>query len=98
MAMAWSGDTRCSKFNYHWGQKIKRKKKTMKKFYLEILNNKCQSCIRFCYILFVRRTFPVILQVKADFLESLNSAEKQVHDYQSRLEALNENFCKAGVS
>ncbi|RVW44358.1 Mitotic spindle checkpoint protein MAD1 [Vitis vinifera] len=34
-------------------------------------------------------------EVKAEFLESLNSAEKQVRDYQSRLEASNENFCKA---
>ena len=44
------------------------------------------------------RTFPVIWQVKAEALESLNSAEKQVRDYQSRLEALTENFCKAGAS
>ena len=49
-----------------------------------------------CYLC-VRRVFPVILQVKAEFLESLNSAEKQVCDYQSRLEASNENFCKAGA-
>ncbi|KAL6329237.1 hypothetical protein AAG906_014847 [Vitis piasezkii] len=40
-------------------------------------------------------TYQCRQMVKAEFLESLNSAEKQVRDYQSRLEASNENFCKA---
>nr|CAN80545.1 hypothetical protein VITISV_010896 [Vitis vinifera] len=40
-------------------------------------------------------TYQCRQMVKAEFLESLNSAEKQVCDYQSRLEASNENFCKA---
>lgn len=98
VAMAWSGDTRYSKINYHQGQKKKRKKKLFKKLYLEILNNKCTHASDFvtCYLC-VKRAFPVIFQVKAEFLESLNSAEKQVRDYQSRLEALNENFCRAGA-
>ncbi len=37
-----------------------------------------------------------ILQVKSDFLDALSNAEKQVCDYKSKLETLNENFCKAG--
>lgn len=34
--------------------------------------------------------------MKSDFLDALTNAEKQVRDYQSKLEELNENFSKAG--
>lgn len=40
-------------------------------------------------------TYQCRQMVKADFLESLSSAEKQVCDYQSKLEALNETLSKA---
>ncbi|KAK9286475.1 hypothetical protein L1049_014872 [Liquidambar formosana] len=33
-------------------------------------------------------------KVKSEFLDALDSAEKQVCDYQSKLESLNDNFCK----
>ncbi|KAL6558940.1 hypothetical protein OROMI_019290 [Orobanche minor] len=33
--------------------------------------------------------------VKSEFFDALSSAEKQVHDYQSKFEALNEDFSKA---
>ncbi|KAJ7946522.1 Mitotic spindle checkpoint protein MAD1 [Quillaja saponaria] len=39
-------------------------------------------------------TYQCRQMVKADFLDALSRAEKQVHDYQAKLEALNENFCK----
>ncbi|KAL6579273.1 hypothetical protein OROMI_009489 [Orobanche minor] len=36
--------------------------------------------------------------VKSEFFDALSSAEKQAHDYQSKFEALNEDFSKAAVS
>ncbi|KAL6577101.1 hypothetical protein OROMI_011377 [Orobanche minor] len=33
--------------------------------------------------------------VKSEFFDALSSAEKQAHDYQSKFEALNEDFSKA---
>lgn len=41
--------------------------------------------------------FPHLSQVKSDFIDAFSNAEKQVLDYQSRLEALNNNFCKVGA-
>lgn len=40
-------------------------------------------------------TYQCRQMVKSDFLDALSNAEKQVSDYQSKLEALNEGFCKA---
>ncbi|XWS16638.1 hypothetical protein CRYUN_Cryun34aG0108000 [Craigia yunnanensis] len=40
-------------------------------------------------------TYQCRQMVKADFLDALSNAEKQIRDYQSKLEALNENFSKA---
>lgn len=40
-------------------------------------------------------TYQCRQMVKSDFLDALDSAEKQVCDYQSKLEVLNDNFCKA---
>ncbi|KDP42511.1 hypothetical protein JCGZ_00308 [Jatropha curcas] len=40
-------------------------------------------------------TYQCRQMVKADFLDALSNAEKQVRDYQSKLETLNENFCKS---
>lgn len=34
--------------------------------------------------------------MKSDFLDALSKAENQVRDYQSQLEALNDNFQKVG--
>lgn len=34
--------------------------------------------------------------MKSEFFDALSSAEKQAHDYQSKFEALNEDFSKAG--
>ncbi|KAK6945547.1 Spindle assembly checkpoint component Mad1, partial [Dillenia turbinata] len=42
-------------------------------------------------------TYQCRQMVKAEFLDALESAEKQVRDYQSRLEELNNNFRKAEV-
>ncbi|XP_065870640.1 mitotic spindle checkpoint protein MAD1 [Euphorbia lathyris] len=42
-------------------------------------------------------TYQCRQMVKADFLDALSNAEKQVGDYQSKLETLNENFCTADV-
>ncbi|KAL6184020.1 hypothetical protein ACLB2K_045427 [Fragaria x ananassa] len=39
-------------------------------------------------------TYQCRQMVKSDFLDALSNAEKQVEDYKSRLEALNDNFCK----
>ncbi|OAY40060.2 hypothetical protein MANES_10G106700v8 [Manihot esculenta] len=39
-------------------------------------------------------TYQCRQMVKSDFLDALSNAEKQVCDYQSKLENLNENFCK----
>lgn len=48
--------------------------------------------------LWVRRNlFFHLLQVKSDFIDAFSNVEKQVSDYQSRLEALNNNFCKVGA-
>jgi hypothetical protein len=35
-------------------------------------------------------------QVKSDFIDALSSAEKQVQDYQSKLQEINENFTISG--
>lgn len=43
-----------------------------------------------------KNLFFSLSQVKSDFIDALSNAEKQVQDYQSRLEALNDNFCKVG--
>ncbi|KAK3182908.1 hypothetical protein Dsin_030194 [Dipteronia sinensis] len=40
-------------------------------------------------------TYQCRQMVKADFFDALNNAEKQVREYQSQLEELNENFLKA---
>ncbi|XP_042479121.1 mitotic spindle checkpoint protein MAD1-like isoform X2 [Macadamia integrifolia] len=40
-------------------------------------------------------TYQCRQMVKSEFLDALGSAEKQVHDYQSRLEALNDDLSKA---
>lgn len=40
-------------------------------------------------------TYQCRQMVKADFLDALSNAEKQIRDYQSKLEALNENLSKA---
>ncbi|KAJ9159099.1 hypothetical protein P3X46_024629 [Hevea brasiliensis] len=40
-------------------------------------------------------TYQCRQMVKSDFLDALSNAEKQVCDYKSKLETLNENFCKA---
>lgn len=40
-------------------------------------------------------TYQCRQMVKSDFLDALTNAEKQVRDYQSKLEELNENFSKA---
>ncbi|XVF23150.1 hypothetical protein REPUB_Repub13aG0012800 [Reevesia pubescens] len=40
-------------------------------------------------------TYQCRQMVKADFLDALSNAEKQIRDYQSKFEALNENFSKA---
>ncbi|OMO95515.1 Spindle assembly checkpoint component Mad1 [Corchorus capsularis] len=40
-------------------------------------------------------TYQCRQMVKADFLDALSNAEKQVRDYQSKLEELNENFSKS---
>lgn len=37
-----------------------------------------------------------LFQVKADFLDALSNAEKQVHDYELKLGVLNENLSKVG--
>ncbi|KAI4296145.1 hypothetical protein L6164_036127 [Bauhinia variegata] len=39
-------------------------------------------------------TYQCRQMVKSDFLDALSRAENQVRDYQSKLETLNENFCK----
>ncbi|CAB4298385.1 unnamed protein product [Prunus armeniaca] len=39
-------------------------------------------------------TYQCRQMVKSDFIDAFSNAEKQVSDYQSRLEALNNNFCK----
>ncbi|XP_004300015.1 PREDICTED: mitotic spindle checkpoint protein MAD1 [Fragaria vesca subsp. vesca] len=39
-------------------------------------------------------TYQCRQMVKSDFLDALSNAEKQVEDYKSRLETLNDNFCK----
>ncbi|KAK6159685.1 hypothetical protein DH2020_003066 [Rehmannia glutinosa] len=41
-------------------------------------------------------TYQCRQMVKAEFFDALSSAEKQAHDYQSKFEALNEDFSKAG--
>ncbi|KAF2320297.1 hypothetical protein GH714_026891 [Hevea brasiliensis] len=46
-------------------------------------------------LLRVRSYFLELSEVKSDFLDALSNAEKQVCDYKSKLETLNENFCKA---
>ncbi|XP_057494404.1 mitotic spindle checkpoint protein MAD1 isoform X2 [Actinidia eriantha] len=40
-------------------------------------------------------TYQCRQMVKSEFFEALSSAEKQAHDYQSKFEALNDNFSKA---
>ncbi|XP_058089997.1 mitotic spindle checkpoint protein MAD1 isoform X2 [Magnolia sinica] len=40
-------------------------------------------------------TYQCRQMVKSEFLDAFDSAEKKVRDYQSRLEALNDNLCKA---
>ncbi|KAK6159679.1 hypothetical protein DH2020_003060 [Rehmannia glutinosa] len=40
-------------------------------------------------------TYQCRQMVKAEFFDALSSAEKQAHDYQSKFEALNEDFSKA---
>ncbi|XP_057976402.1 mitotic spindle checkpoint protein MAD1 [Malania oleifera] len=40
-------------------------------------------------------TYQCRQMVKSEFLDALDGAEKQVLDYQSKLEALNDNFCKS---
>uniref|UniRef100_A0A5B7BXX2 Putative mitotic spindle checkpoint protein MAD1 n=1 Tax=Davidia involucrata TaxID=16924 RepID=A0A5B7BXX2_DAVIN len=40
-------------------------------------------------------TYQCRQMVKSEFFDALSSAEKQARDYQSRLEALNDDFCKA---
>uniref|UniRef100_A0A7N0ZWV9 Mitotic spindle checkpoint protein MAD1 n=1 Tax=Kalanchoe fedtschenkoi TaxID=63787 RepID=A0A7N0ZWV9_KALFE len=40
-------------------------------------------------------TYQCRQMVKADFIDALDSAEKQVRDNQTKLESLNDNFCKA---
>ncbi|GKV46713.1 hypothetical protein SLEP1_g53688 [Rubroshorea leprosula] len=40
-------------------------------------------------------TYQCRQMVKADFVDALTTAEKQLHDYQSKLEALNQNLSKA---
>ncbi|XVF75090.1 hypothetical protein PTKIN_Ptkin13bG0160300 [Pterospermum kingtungense] len=40
-------------------------------------------------------TYQCRQMVKADFLDALSNAEKQIRDYQSKLEAINENLSKA---
>ncbi|KAA8545413.1 hypothetical protein F0562_020197 [Nyssa sinensis] len=40
-------------------------------------------------------TYQCRQMVKSEFFDALSSAEKQARDYQSRLEALNNDFCKA---
>ncbi|GAV63305.1 LOW QUALITY PROTEIN: MAD domain-containing protein [Cephalotus follicularis] len=42
-------------------------------------------------------TYQCRQMVKSDFLDALSNAEKQVRDYESKLEKLNENFIKAGM-
>ncbi|CAK9168438.1 unnamed protein product [Ilex paraguariensis] len=39
-------------------------------------------------------TYQCRQMVKSEFFDALSSAEKQAHDYQSKLEELNDNFCK----
>lgn len=40
-------------------------------------------------------TYQCRQMVKSEFFDALSSAEKQAHDYQSKFEALNDDFCKA---
>ncbi|XP_047341819.1 mitotic spindle checkpoint protein MAD1 [Impatiens glandulifera] len=42
-------------------------------------------------------TYQCRQMVKSDFFDALDSAEKQVHDYQSKLESLNEDFGKTEI-
>lgn len=42
-------------------------------------------------------TYQCRQMVKADFIDALSNAEKQIRDYQSKLEILNENLSKAEV-
>lgn len=49
-----------------------------------------------CVFIVKNSLFFSLSQVKSDFLDALSNAEKQVEDYKSRLEALNDNFCKVG--
>lgn len=37
-----------------------------------------------------------VFQVKSEFFDALSNAEKQAHDYRSKLEALEADFRKAG--
>lgn len=58
----------------------------------------CSVCIPFeCMFMGKKNLFPHLSQVKSDFIDAFSNAEKQVSDYQSRLEALNNNFCKVGA-
>ncbi|KAI8532019.1 hypothetical protein RHMOL_Rhmol11G0180400 [Rhododendron molle] len=40
-------------------------------------------------------TYQCRQMVKSEFFDALSSAEKQAHDYKSKLEALNDDFCRA---
>lgn len=40
-------------------------------------------------------TYQCRQMVKSEFFDALSSAEKQAHDYKSKMEALNDDFCKA---
>ncbi|KAJ0080016.1 hypothetical protein Patl1_23497 [Pistacia atlantica] len=39
-------------------------------------------------------TYQCRQMVKSDFIDALSNTEKQVRDYEAKLEELNENFCK----
>lgn len=50
---------------------------------------------RVCLYLYINK---FCYQVKSEFFDALSSAEKQARDNQSKLEALNNDYLKAGES